>query len=345
MSRISYDRKGRFHSFFIDSTCLDCPICCTHTTADISTLEGRTSRTCTTHHEIRVTKYQFTIGSKVDKQGKFRFIPQHADQCTRSDISTHITSDIRSYNYVCIRIHCQTKVRCIQRICLIECRYIRFHTNRICIHSGKQMIHSCISGNTHTVDLFIREFCRTTHLLNQRIDCFINNRFLQTASSARFCRFDDSVDNICSITDLTISWRCFPKDITTYHIDQQCGYCCSTDINSKSADHYFSIFRKNIIDKNIALASCSSDHTANRKISFPQHICHLADYSIWKNHMFCLHLFFQCTHQPFIIRHGIFQRRSIHGNIYHFHIVFQNDSRRLNICFGIVKNSYFFRGT
>ena len=66
-SRFSNYFISWFHSLLINGTSFNSSISCTHTTADITTLESRTSGTCTAHHKIRVAKYQLTVSSKIDK--------------------------------------------------------------------------------------------------------------------------------------------------------------------------------------------------------------------------------------------------------------------------------------
>jgi len=111
-SRFAYNLICRFHSFFINGTCLNSTVCSTHTAADISTLKGRTCGTCTAHHKIGITEHKLSVSTKVDKQRKFRSVPDHTYQCTGSDISTYIASDIRSHDNMCIRIDLNSHIGC-----------------------------------------------------------------------------------------------------------------------------------------------------------------------------------------------------------------------------------------
>jgi len=82
---------------------------------------------------------------------------------------------------------------------------VGLHAKRVRINSRKQMIHSCVACNTHAVYLSFWKLDTATHFLNQRINCFLYHGLLQTLFPALFCRFNNAVDYICSIANLTIS--------------------------------------------------------------------------------------------------------------------------------------------
>ena len=103
-SRIPYNLVCRLHGLFINGTCLNGTISGTHTAADVSTLKSRTCGTCTAHHEIGITEYQLSVSTKVNKQRELRSVPDHTYQCTCSDISTYIASDIRRHDNMCVRV-------------------------------------------------------------------------------------------------------------------------------------------------------------------------------------------------------------------------------------------------
>ena len=221
-SRVTYNFIRRLHGLFVNGTCLNGAVCGTHTAADVSTLKGRTCGTCTAHHEIGITEHQLSVGTKVDKQRKFRSVPDHTYQCTGSDISTYIASDIRSHDNMCIRIDLNSHIRCKQRICFEKCRNIRFHTKGIRINPCKQMIHCCIGSNTHPVDLLLRKMNASAHLMDHRVNGLFDHRVLKFLLSTRFLRLDDTVDNIRTKTNLSVSGRTLGQDLSCFHIDQNC---------------------------------------------------------------------------------------------------------------------------
>ena len=110
-SRITYDLVGRLHSLFVNGTCFDGSICGTHTTANVTTLKGRTCGTCATHHKIWVSKYKLSVCTKVDKQWKLRSVPDLADHCSGCDIATYIASDIRRHNNMRVFIDINPHIR------------------------------------------------------------------------------------------------------------------------------------------------------------------------------------------------------------------------------------------
>ena len=160
---------------------------------------------------------------------------------------------------MCIRIDLNSHIRCKQRICFEKCRNIRFHTKRIRINSCKQMIHGRVGSNTHPVDLLLREVNAPAHLMDHRIDGLFDHSILQFFLSARLLSLNDTVDNIRTKTDLSISGRTLGQDLSCFHIDQNRRNCCGTNINSKSADDNIFFTIKNIIYKHVI--RCCADHT------------------------------------------------------------------------------------
>ena len=57
---------------------------------------------------------------KPDEQRKFWLVPYHTDKCTGCNITTDITSDIRSENNMRILIYIDANIISINRICLKE---------------------------------------------------------------------------------------------------------------------------------------------------------------------------------------------------------------------------------
>ena len=170
---------------------------------------------------------------------------------------------------MCIRIYGNANIIGKQSICFIESRNIRLHTNGIPVHSCQQMIHRRIRCNTHAIDVHRIESTGTAHLLNHWINGFFYNRFLKFLTSTRFHRFNDTVNYICTITNLSISGRRFSKNLPGLHIDQQCRYCRGSNINCETADHHWFLFFVYIIYKNILFGS--SNHALYIKITFPKY--------------------------------------------------------------------------
>ena len=76
-----------------------------HSARDARALKCRAGRACTAHHKVRISKYKFSVGTKVYEQREFWSVPDHAHQSTCSDISAHIASDIRSNDDVSVFIN------------------------------------------------------------------------------------------------------------------------------------------------------------------------------------------------------------------------------------------------
>ena len=160
---------------------------------------------------------------------------------------------------MCVFINCNPQIRSKQGIGFVKCRNIRLHTDRICIHSCKKMIHSCIGCYAHPIDLTCTKPGTFTHLGNHWINGFLDDGILKLLLSTRLLLLNNTVDHIRSKTDLSITWGCLCKDLSCFHIDQYTGYCGCTYINGKSADGHFFIHAINIIYKQITW--CCTDYT------------------------------------------------------------------------------------
>ena len=235
-SWFSYNLVSGLHGLFVDSTSLNCSICCPHSTANISTLKCRACWTGTTHHKVRVSKYKLSIRSQIYKKWKLGFIPNHTDQSTGSDISAHITSDIRRYDYMCIRVNRNPHIWSKQWICLEKCWYVWFHAQRIRVNARKQMIHRTISCYTHTINGVSGYTCLFAHFLNHRIDCIVDNCPLESIRAAWLLLLDDTIDNISPIANLSVSSRCLSQNLSIFHIDNQRWNCRGTNINRQTTD-------------------------------------------------------------------------------------------------------------
>ena len=181
---------------------------------------------------------------------------------------------------MCIRIDLNSHIRCKQGICFEKRRNIRFHTKRIRIDPCKQMIHGRIGSNTHPVDLFLREMNASAHLMDHRVNGLFDHCILKFLLSARFLRFDDTVD-------------------------QDCRNGCGTDIYSKTTDHNIFLTVKNII--NIHVIWCCTNHALHRKFTLTKYIRKLLKHRIRNSDTLQVHKLLKCTGQSFIIRHGIIQ--------------------------------------
>ena len=180
---------------------------------------------------------------------------------------------------MCIRIDLNSHIRCKQGICFEKRRNIRFHTKRIRIDPCKQMIHGRIGSNTHPVDLFLREMNASAHLMDHRVNGLFDHCILKFLLSARFLRFDDTVDNIRTKTNLTVTGRTLRQDLSCFHIDQNCRNCCSTDIYSKTTDHNIFFTVKNIVY--IHIVWCCTNYTFHRKFTLTKYIRKFLKYCIW----------------------------------------------------------------
>ena len=148
-----------------------------------------------------------------------------------------------------IRIDIDSQIRSIQRIGLEKCRYVGLHTDGIRIHAGKQVIHGGISRHAHPVDMLLFHPCRPAHLGDQRIDGLLNHRVLKPFRSARLGRFNDTVDDIRAVPDLSVSGRSFSQHLSRQHVDQQRGNCGGSNIHRQAPRNHLGILRINIIHK------------------------------------------------------------------------------------------------
>ena len=67
------------------------------------------------------------------------------------------------------------------------------------------MVHRGVRCNRHTVNVHRVDLCLTAHRLYQWIDCLFNDRFLKFVLTARFAGFDNTVDNIRTVANLTVT--------------------------------------------------------------------------------------------------------------------------------------------
>ena len=167
-------------------------------------------------------------------------------------------------------INSNSHIRSKKGISLKECRNIRFHTDRIRIDSGKQMIHCCICSHRHSVNMTGRNACTFTHLCDHWIDCLFNYCILQFLLTTWFLLLNDTIDNICTKTDLSVSRGSLGKNLSSLHVEQNCGNSCGTNIHCKSAHYHLFIFSENIVYKKII--GCSANHTFYLKMIFPEYI-------------------------------------------------------------------------
>ena len=167
-------------------------------------------------------------------------------------------------------INGNSHIRSKKGVGLKECRNVWLHTDRIRIDSCKQMIHGCVCAHRHSVNMAGWNTSAFAHLRNQRVDGLFNYGILQLFLSSWLLLLDDTVDNICAETDLSVSGGSLGKNFSCLHIDQNCGHGGSTNIDCQTTDYYILIFSENIIYKKIIW--CSPDYTFHFEMVLPEHI-------------------------------------------------------------------------
>ena len=231
-------------------------------------------------------------------------------------------------------------IRGEQRISFKERRDVRLHTEIIRVDAGEQMIHRRVGSHAHTVDPVFWETDALAHLMDHGIDGLLDHRVLQLLLAARFGRLDNTVDNVGSITDLSVTGRALRQDLSRLHVDQHSGYCSGTDIHRKSADHHVFSAVKNIIYEHIV--RCCPKHTFHRKLTVSENIRKLSENRIGDSHTLQVHKLAQRARKPFDVRHGIVQSRFFHPNLHHVKAVFQFNTRQFDLSLGVFKNGDFF---
>ena len=114
--------------------------------------------------------------------------------------------------------------------------------------------HSHQNGRTPVLAL-----TASAHLMDHRVNGLFDHCILKLLFSPRFLRFNNTVDNIRTKTDLSVSGRAFGQDLSAFHIDQNCRNCCGTDIYGKTTDHNIFFTVKNIVYKHVV--RCCTNHT------------------------------------------------------------------------------------
>ena len=169
-----------------------------------------------------------------------------------------------------IFIDSNSHIRSKKGIGFEECWNIRLHTDRIRVDPGKQMIHRCICSHRHSVNMAGWNACTFTHLCDHWIDCLFNYCILQFLLTTWLLLLDDTIDNICSKTDLSVSRGSLGKNLSGLHVDQDCRNSCGTNIHCKSAHYHFFIFSENIVYKKIIRSS--TNYTFYFEMIFPEDI-------------------------------------------------------------------------
>ena len=239
LSLFTHDLEIRLHRLRVDGTCLDRSIRSPHTAADIAAFKRGSRRTRAAHHKVGVSEYNLSVGSQVNKQIEFRLVPDHAHKRARCDISSHITADIRSDDHRCIRMYMKAQIIGIDAVRLKESRNIRFHTERIGVHSCKEMVHGCVGSHAHVIDAASMDTGGMAHIVKHGIDRFFDDRFLKLLLAALFPGFNNTVDDICPETDLPVSGRRFCKNLSVSHIQDHTGYRRRSDIDCRRAKLLF----------------------------------------------------------------------------------------------------------
>ena len=339
---LSHDGEGGFHGLCIDGTCFNGSIRGTHAAADIAALESRSRRAGAAHHKIRIAEDNLPVGTQVDEQIELRFVPDHTDQSSGCDIAAHVASDVGRDHDTGIRMYLNPQIIRIQITGLEKCRDIRFHTERICIDSCKQMIHCRIGCHTHMINPASVQLRRTAHVPEHGIDRLLNDCLLQLFSAALFGGFDNPVDDIRPITDLTVSGGCLGQQLSALHIQDHRGDSGCTNVNGCPTDP--SVLRRKYVIHQHAVPALPA-HCIYPESIIPKHIRQLLQYLIGQSDLLHTGCRLECPDQTLIIRHGIVQGRCFHLKLHYRKIIFKHNAGFFHIFFCSIKNGDLFFGT
>ena len=228
------------------------------------------------------------------------------------------------------------KILCMNICRLIKRRNIWFHPNRIGIYPNQKMIHCRIPGYAHPVNMARLDLRCRTHLSNQWIQSLFYNCILQLFPATRLYCLDNTVNYICSVSNLPVSGGCLCQDSSGLHINNQRRHRGRSNVHCKAT--YPDVLTQSEDIKHFDLIFASSNDTLHIKFIFSQRFRHI--FHNCKRNLYTLRAadLLHCPGQALQIRHGIVQCRLVHGHADDIHIVFKHDTGLFHIRFCPLKN-------
>ena len=152
--------------------------------------------------------------------------------------------------------------------------------------TGKQVIHRRVGSHTHTVDPVFGETDALAHLMDHGIDGLLDHRVLQLLLAARFGRLDNTVDNVGSITDLSVTGRALRQDLSRLHVDQHSDTVVVPISTASPPITTSSLLSKYHIEH---IVRCCPKHTFHRKLTVSENIRKLSENRIGDSHTLQVH--------------------------------------------------------
>ena len=326
LSLVSDNGQSGLHGFLVNHAGFNGSVCSPHSAADVSSLKSRARRAGAAHHEFIVTEHQLPVGTQVNEKRHGRSVPDAAGKGARRNIASHVAADIGSHNHPGMGENMDSQILGVHAGGFKESGNIGLHTNRIRIHSYQQMVHSGIAGYAHTVNHPGFNAGPFAHLYNQGIQRFLYDRILQFLSAARFHGFNDSIDHVRTVPDLTVSGGSLSQNFACPHVHNQGRHRGSTDVHRQSAEFQGLVRRTDI--QHLHLILVSADHTLYIKIIFSKRFRHVFHHKKRDLDLLRPACSLDSPGHPLQIRHGILQGRGIHGHSHHVQIIGKFNSCR-----------------
>ena len=189
----------------VDGHAVDGPVGGPHAAADVAALEGRAGGAGAAHQEFIVAEHQLAVGAQVDEQGHLLFIPQHRGERAGGDIATHVAADVRRQDQLRLGVQVDAQRGRADVVAVEECRDVGLHAHRLGVQAQQQVVHGGVACQGHAVYLVGVDVDGLAHLQHHRADGFHHDGVLQALTAALPARFDDAVDHVRAIADLTVS--------------------------------------------------------------------------------------------------------------------------------------------
>ena len=303
--------EGRLHGGFIDGAGFYSAVGSAHTAGNVAAFKGRACAAGAAHEKIAVAEDQLAVGTQVDKEAHFFFIPERGRQGAGSDIAADIRADIGGDDDFRQRVGGELQITGLEAVPGKEAGYVRLHTDGIGVHAQEQMVHGGIRADAQPQNGGTIDTGGLAQICDDGIQGFLQNGVLELFPAPGAGGFNDTVDNIRAVADLAVAGRTLGQQLAGGQIAQHHGDGGGADING-AADDGGVIGGGDVHAGEGVILQFALD--ADREVVGPQHMGKLCHNGVGDDHLFSAGFCLDRPGKALVIGHGIIQSRLSHSD-------------------------------
>ena len=335
------DGQSRLHGLLVDDSRFHGAVGGTHAAADVAAFKGGTGGAGTGHEEIPVAEDKLAVGAQVDEQAHFILVPDAGSQSAGGDVAAHVGADVGGNEHRCQGVGGQLQIPGQQALPAEEAGDVRFHADRLRIHTQEQMVHGGIGAHAQPQDTSGGNAGGAAEVGDDGIQGLLQNGILELLLAPGTALLDDPVDHVRAVADLTVAGGTLCKQLAGSQVGEHHGNGGGADVDGTAHDGGILGGADLHAGEGIA-PKLTLD--ADGKIMFPESMGQLRHNA--EGHMDLLHsqLRLDGPGQTLNIGHGIIQGRLRHGHHQGAEVIDKVDAAFPELILAVLENGDLLGG-